>query len=371
MSLSRYDQESLRFYPNPSNPFFRAAAGAVRLIGNSAPYVVPAITSAVEQYRRGRSLSAGSSAAVGHPNKGRRVMARSRSRSVNRGRRMRRMTSRSRARRGRSASAMLSTQRDQSTRYTGGRRNGRRRRARRFARRVVNSILMQQPLQIYTAKHVSTETSNLNLLGQYAVGLFTTQYGPSPDLENICTDAGISIGTSTDYGKHLYIKNACLDVEIVNAGTDDCIIDVYEMILRRDTNSAVDLTTLWQTLYAEFGTISAASYNDPANSIFQNPQFCQFFRVKSKREVLIPPSGIVTMQMRDGKDRMIQAEKVFNMYTGIPGLTRFYYLMWHGIPKVVTGVPSLAATTLTIGWQKSYAWGLPPTPQVQPRVHNS
>lgn len=343
----------------------RALEGAGRLLVNSLPYATPFLANAVE---RGRQYDSG----LDSPQK----RMRSRSRSVSRGRsRTRAMSisrSRSRSRSRYRSSSIVSRQHDQAGGYRA--RFGRTRRARRYRRfryRVLNTVLNEQPLQIYTAKGASNETTAVNQLGVYGMGLYLTSYTGSTDLATIASDAGITTSTTNQKGMRVYIKSACMDVEIKNNLTTQIVMDVYEVINRKDVGSTSDIETQWSNFYAQQATIGSADPLDPANSLFENATFCQHYKIIRKREVLIPGGEIVTMQMRMSKDRTIQVDTILDYVNAIPKVSRFYIFSWHGPPETSGGVSRIAATDVTFAWQKSYKWGVPPTPKAQPGVRNA
>lgn len=297
------------------------------------------------------------------------------SRSVSRGRKRLRSTSRARSRsvsRSRSSS-IVSRQHDQRGVYRsrGGRGSGRRRGYTRFRYRVLNTLLNEQPMQIYTVKGANNLITTANKMGFYGVGLYQTQYTGQNDLYNIFTDAGISLATAAQKGMRVIIKGAVLDVEIKNNGTADIIMDVYELLNRKDVASTDTYTNQWASFFGMQGSITAAANDDPSNSVFENGAFCQHYKVLSKREVLIPSGDTITMQMRLSRDRRIQGESVLNYVNAIPKLSRLFFFMWHGPPEANAGSPQIGASDLTLTWQKVYKYGVPPTPKAQPAIHNT
>jgi len=296
----------------------------------------------------------------------------SRSRSSSRGRTSYRSPRRSRSRT--RSSSIISRQHDQRGTYQSrGRASSGSRRYRRFRYRVMNALLNEQPLQIYTTKKSQQFTSAVDQQSFWGVGLYQTSYTGQTDLLSIATDAGITTGTAAQQGMRVIIKGAVLDVELKNNGSSDIIMDVYELLNVKDVNTTNAIDTQWSTFYAQQGTITAASAVDPAVSVFENGAFCQHYKVLRKREVLLPAGEIITMQMRLSKDRRIQVDSILNYTNAIPKLAKYYWFMWHGPPDPTAGgggTPALAATSVTISYQKSYKYGVPPTPKAQPQVHN-
>lgn len=286
--------------------------------------------------------------------------------------RARSVSMRSRTRSRSRSSSIISTQHDQRATYRsrGGRRSRRGRRRRRFRYNVLNTLMNEQPLQIFTRKRVENLTSGNDAQGFYGVGIFQTRYDFERDLFEIFGDAGFNLADDTKRGARINIKSVCLDVEIKNNGDTDIIMDVYELLNRKDIDTTATYASQFSDLFDNQTTITAASVTDPAVSVFENANFCQHYKVLSKREVLIPQGDIITMQMRSSKDRRIQGEAVMRYLNALPKVSRCYFFMWHGPPEPNGTSPRLASTSLTIAWQKSYKYGLAPTPKQNPGIHN-
>lgn len=347
------------------SPARRALGLTGDLLLNAGARVAPFIASA---FNRGSSATRGTP-----PTPPRSPGQMPRTYKRRRGRSMSRSTSRSRSRsRGYASRGVMSRQHDQSTRFRVGRRRPTRR-VRRFVRRVQNIINSDAPLQTYTVKSTANGTSNVNEVGFYGVGLYTDDT-TFPDLTQIFTDAyGASPVLNPNVSGRVYLKNAVLDVEVKNTGAAEMIMDVYELVLRKDTSSSADISSQFGTLFGAQQTITSKSAADVSNTVFENPVFCQHFKVLKKREVLILPSEIITMQMRLSKDRLLEADTINEVRSGIPKLTRYFFLMWHGPPDPTAGAggtPAIAATTMTVSWQKSYKYALAPNPRQVAEIHN-
>lgn len=240
----------------------------------------------------------------------------------------------------------------------------------------MNTLLSQQPLQIYTWKSTSNPTSLVNAATIVGMGLFTTQQTDQPDLLQLFTDAGLNLATTTNKSARLYIKSACMDVQIKNIASTEVIIDVYTVMCVKDVNTTADIGTQFSTMYASMGTITGSSYADVAVSLFENPVFCQHYKILSKREMIILPNEISTMQMRYGKDRMIEGQKVLDYPGSLPKLAKFYILSFHGPPDPTAVVgppvsPGIGTASIVLSIQKAYKYALAPSPRQNAQVHNA
>lgn len=292
---------------------------------------------------------------------------RSRSRSSRRrsGRRHRRRSSRLRS------SSIATRQNDDSLRYRPSGRSGPRRGTRRFNRRVTFALLRDQPLQIYTVKGAFNLTCAAQSQTTYGVGLYTTFQTDQPDLSNIFVDAGLNLATAANQSSRLHFRSACLDVQFKNTGATECIVDVYEILNVKDVNTQNDMGTQWSTFYGFLTSITASVFTDVAVSVFENPVFCQHYKVIKKQEVLILPSEIITMQMRDSKTHVIEGRTVQDYPGSIPKLGKFYFIMFHGPPDptVNSGAGGTGTAQMTVAWQKAYKYQVAPTTKQTAGTH--
>lgn len=352
------------------NPFRRAVGLTGDLIVNAGRHAVPIISSALA--RRGSGSVASGLATPPRTPATKQVM---RGRSMSRGRSVRSMSisrSRSRSRRRVSSSGITTFQHDVGFRYANRRR--RRRGVGRFRRRVLNVELQNQPLQIYTKQGAATGSSPVSQRGNYGVGIYTTKQTDQPDLSSIFADAGYNLATQPACSGRIWIKSVCLDVQIKNTDDNDVILDIYEILNVKDVGSTLDINAQLNDYYQKMTTLTSASYVDAAVSLFENPVFCQHYKILRKREVIVTPGQIITMQMRSGKDRQISAQSVIDNPGAIPKLGRFYLFSWTGSPNPTAGpssTPALEASTLTFTWQKSYKYALVPSPRQNAQVHNA
>lgn len=289
---------------------------------------------------------------------------------------MRRRTSRARSRSYSRSGGVTTRQRDQAVRYSGGRRRrGRGRGVRRFRYRVMNTLLSQEPLQVWTNAQSFSLSSAVNRTGIFGCGLFTTNLSGQTDLASLFTDAGLDTSVSTNDGSRLYIKSACMDVELKNTSSLEVILDVYVVIPQKTVPNQNDIATqfdnTFQKMTGSTGTGGATPSNAAPVSLFENPVFCQYYKIISKREMIILPGEITTMQMRFGKDRMIEAQQVINNPNSIPRLAKFYIFSFHGPPDPTAGpssTPALAGSSMVLSFQKVYKYAVAPTPKQLPHI---
>lgn len=365
-----------RTYRRPWNNWYTGLAGAAAVLNtaigwkkNQAP--PPEVERGRKRQRTGSSPSR-SVLPTPSPSPAMRRRSRTRGRSVRRRRTSRRRSTR---RRRSGSSSALSRQQDQRTQYTS---SGRRRSNRGASgRRIQNALMKMQPLQTYTTKSTISATSNVNQIGMYGVGIFPTNMADQPDLKNIATDAGIPVATSSNSTSHFWIKNACLDVEIRNVTDEAVIMDVYTLLLVKDPETTDVLYAQFVSRFNQQVPLTSADPFDVSNSVFQNPLFCRYWKVLSKKEILLQPQEITALQMRRGKDKYVSIDDIFTNESGLPGTTKMYFFMWHGPPRSTGGSgdppggPCIGTSEVLFSFQKSYAYGQIPGPRTTAQIHNT
>lgn len=342
------------------------------ILGAAGSLAATALGSYNSATKRPRSASSPSaSTPPSPPNTPKKMRSRSRGRSMTRRGARRRSQSRSR-----SSSGILSRQHDQGGRYQARRRTRGSRSRTRFTQRVLTAQLASQPLQIWSGKGSKLLSSSVNQIGYCGVGLFHTYQTDQPDLKNVFKDAGLDTTVTTNLSSRLYIKSACLDVQIKNTASTEMIVDVYTLLYRKTYGTATyaDTESIFNGAFSELTTITAANSYDISMTVFENPTFCQYFKVLKKQEVLVLPGEIVSMQMKYGKDRLIEANKVVSDGAGMPKVTKIFWFMYHGPPDATAGpgsTPAVATSSGVLSWQKVYHYAQAPSPRQVAEIHNA
>lgn len=265
-----------------------------------------------------------------------------------------------------SESSILSTQHDVSSRY---RRKAMPRRRRKkwvgFVRKVNAVVQKAQGLSTYTESTSANLTSAVNSTGAMGVGLYNVG-GDMNEVSDMFVDKyGAGIAPQTK----LTIKSAVLDVTIANTGTALAIIDCYILVCRKPYSSAVSIDSQFTTNFNQQGTTSSKSVTNPAVTVFGNPNFCKYWKVLSKKEIMLGAGQVTTMQLRDARDRLVQGIRLTSEPQYLRG-AKAYFFNFHGIPENNAGTARLAATALTWSYQKSYTYGIPPG-QTTDNQHNA
>lgn len=277
-----------------------------------------------------------------------------------------------------SSSTPVTTQFDMSSRYRYKRMN--RRKRRRWVSAVKRNAFMDQkaqPLQTSTFDFCQRSTYAVDSQASFGFCLYPVDMGlagEQEDLKDMFIQA-FSAANSPWLNRKIYMKSACIDVQLCNTGTVNAILDVYTIVCKLNWPTASQgLGTIWSTTFGEQTAITAASSTNPANTPFQNPNFCRHFKILSKKEILLGAGQTTTLQMRDPKSHLLSGRKLTDQPNCIPYLTRGFFFQVRGIPQYNAGSSPqqfLAAGEITCGIQKTYNWAFTPGPSTIDQITNN
>lgn len=255
---------------------------------------------------------------------------------------------------------VLSAQYDQSRRYRYKRMPRRKRRIwKRFVNKVNHVSLQQQPLQIYTKtvhNALSTAAGNGGYAG-YMIG--GVQVGNNDELLQIFKNAYNLLSAAACAGYRIYVKSICLDMILSNTGTSTIIADVYRLRCRKDYSTASQVDTQFTAAIGEIAAPSGGgtvATTDPAITPFDVPNFCSYWKILEKREVIIGAGSVSTFQMRKPMNKHLEGKELATSTQAIPGYTEAYFVTWHGAPNATT----FAATGMTLSTTLTLHYAIPP-----------
>lgn len=262
-------------------------------------------------------------------------------------------------------------QHDLRGRYRYKRMPARKRKAwKRFTRKVQHVDLQMQPLQIYTKEGTVNQTSVANANGVFSRmcgGTTVTSVTANNEIFQAFNQAynlGGTVANAVPY--KLFIKSIVLDVQVGNNGSYPVVLDVYTLRCRSKFASAVEpsaqLAAAWGELAALPGggtvTTSATSL-----TVFDAPNFCSYWKVLRKQEVIIGSGQIATFQLRMPMNKHLEGKDLQSALQAIPGYTRCFLFTWHGAPsnRGGSGAAQFDSVSLTFGYQHVVHYAVPPS----------
>lgn len=263
-----------------------------------------------------------------------------------------------------STPSAITTQHDRSNRYS-RRRMPRRRRRRwvRFVRQVQAVELSRQPLQFYDFQRSVNGSTVADAQGQTSFMLNGTTVTNNDELWRCFLDA-YNLALAADAKNYvLYMKSACLDLQIANTGTNSVILDVYKIVNRKPYSVAVDPASQYATALGELATTTGGgtvTTTKPSLTPFDAPNFCAYWKVMNKTEYILSAGQCMTLQMRIAKNKKLDGKILTTNPQGIPGYTRAFFLQWRGVPINNAGTAQLGATAITVSAQWSLKYAIPP-----------
>lgn len=154
-------------------------------------------------------------------------------------------------------------------------------------------------------------------------------------------------GTTSGPQKKLLFASACLDVHVYGFGSGPGILEVYEIVARKDFTPALATYDSPEDLYDQ-GYLDIATVGTTATSgtlgttPFNCRLFCQHFKITKKYRVQYSQGETLSFQMRDPGNHFISGNILGKPSLGWKkGVTKGYFFQLYGSP-------STTATNFTI-----------------------
>jgi len=263
-------------------------------------------------------------------------------------------------------SGTVTFQRDGVTRYTKRRMPGRmRRRWKSFIKKVDAVNLGKCALQTFTRDTTSRETWAENAQGYFGYIAGGVDVTGNNELAEIFRDVyGAAITTITRNRLKLYLKSLVMDIQVRNDGTRPMILDVYTLRCRQSYKDPSKLNDQFDDCFevATGGpTASAGGVTDltnPAVTVFQNPQFCKYWAVQKKQELVIGGGNVATFQLRLPTNKFFSGRDFDTNEQAIPGYSHALFFMPRGAPvdNVAETATVLEAGVLNVAVQWTVAF---------------
>lgn len=262
-------------------------------------------------------------------------------------------------------SAVVSTQHDVVNRYRKKRMPRRRRRAWvGFVKKVRAVELAAQPLQMYAYQRADRVTGLLNTQGYFSHMIGGTTVANNDELYQIFQQAYSTVSVADANDHIIYMKSISLDIQITNTNANaGCIIDVYKVVSRKPTNTATTVHAQYTTALSELasptggGTVTSTN---PALTLFDAPNFLSYWKIISKKEILLGSGQTTTMQLRNARNKRIDGKILTTNPQALPGYTMAYFYQIRGAPEQSAGVARLAAYDVTFVCQFNIKYAIPP-----------
>lgn len=240
-----------------------------------------------------------------------------------------------------------------------------RRRWVRFVKRVRHVDLAMQPLQIYTKEGTVNLTSAANQGQVWSRMLGGMTVANNDEILQVFKSA-YNLSTEASCAPYkIYLKSICMDVQMTNTGSYPIIVDMYTLVCRKTWDTAEDIGASFVNALGEIqapaggGSLTSSK---TALTLFDAPNFCEFWRIQSKKEFIIGGSNTITVQLRNPANRYFDGKEIISNAQAKPGFTKAFFFMWHGQPsnRGAAGASQFDATTVTFGYQTVVHYAVPP-----------
>lgn len=232
---------------------------------------------------------------------------------------------------------IITTQNDTNLRYLKGKLSKAERRKIKFTKKVRNAVFSDVGLRSF----VSSVGGARKVVNANVQGYFGTLLGGigQNDNDEFRTAFRVAFenatGTIGDFtNRKVMVKSMCLDMHVTNSGSNTIELDVYQLSMRRDWPGNDSLTTMFDNSWTDAATGSGYGrvISLPGVTPFQNSNFCEHFKVLSKRSILMSAGQSTSLQMRCGR-KFVEGKALQRYQGGIPGYTKGYFIMFRGVPR--------------------------------------
>lgn len=176
--------------------------------------------------------------------------------------------------------------------------------------------------------------------------IFTTQYGGS---------------AANNRDNYIRFKSAVMDVDFLNAdGTNTIVLDVYTWMCIKDVPNDLGMSAggLYAQCFQDMNVLGSVKLSPSiyGTTPFQNPMWCKYYKVLSKRKIVLSPGQTATHQLRDPKNRVI-AGKRYDSMTHLAYITRGIMVVQYGLPSGA-GTELSNTSDLNVAVAKTYAYSV-------------
>lgn len=249
-------------------------------------------------------------------------------------------------------SDVVTTQHDTKLRYMKGRYTKRQRRRVGFVKKVRRAIFSDVGLRSWVSDDggaVKAIAANAQTVDGAMIG--GIQQTNNNDLLSAFRVAfETPAGTISDFRtRKVMIKSMVLDLHFTNTGSNTVEMDVYQWVQRKDFPANDRIDQIYINAYNEQSAASGftRTITVPGVTPFQNSNFCEHYKILSKRTIMFSPGQTTSLQMRIGKPRYFDGKILERNQSGIPGYTKGYIFIFKGVPRNNVGVVERAACEVT------------------------
>lgn len=239
---------------------------------------------------------------------------------------------------------VVTTQHDSAIRFMKGKMSKGARRKVKFTKKVRNAIVSDVGLRSYLASDGGARKTTLAdsqiYDGAMIGGIAQTSNDEMLRAFRVAyeTPAG---GITSFINRKVMVKSICLDVHLTNNSSNTVEIDVYQVKLRRDWAANDRIDVMYYTTYLQAAGAVAANpvigtatkgYFQIGNTPFQNSNFCEHWKILSKRTIMMSTGQSTSLQMRVGR-KFVDGNALQRYQFGIPGYTKGYLFVMRGAPR--------------------------------------
>lgn len=209
--------------------------------------------------------------------------------------------------------------------YIGSKGKGRK--FKKFKKRVDAVLDSEQPYGHFTAQYTRKLSA---VVGQQGAEMFQIK-----NVADLRSTAQTIVPGVDNY--RVVLESVVLNGFITNHETAVVIVDLYHCVARQDNQNGTTPLALWQ----EFVSVTSASSSAPTTATFgitpfAVPQFGKFYKIKSKRRMMLAPGVTKQIQERRKSRKVITANEYIDIHGSrnedYKGVTEYWLMIAYGGP---------------------------------------
>ncbi|UJO02091.1 Cap [Molossus molossus associated circovirus 2] len=149
------------------------------------------------------------------------------------------------------------------------------------------------------------------------------------------------------------VWNCCL-ANVTGNGTR-AVVDIYECVARRDWKPNDDPVSIFRNTFpdnSQFAQAGAQAFPMSSTQLgvtpFDNPLFCEQWKILKVRRIKLEDGATATLQFRDPKHRKIEYQTKVQNKTAVRGVTRCWIPIIYGQPVDNAGAPLRAESVKVV-----------------------
>jgi len=150
---------------------------------------------------------------------------------------------------------------------------------------------------------------------------------------------GTAVNATNVDSYKLFIKSLCMDIQITNTGDKNMVVEMYSIKHRKNWTASDRMPTMLSTCITELENPTGFTFTstDPGYTLFQVPQFCQYWSITQKQQIVLSANETTTLQIRIPMNKMVNGKAIETYIQSMPWARGFFWSA-KGAPEANAGL---------------------------------